>query len=144
LAGGALRFIIKDADNIRLNSLLDNWGKEPSGKNFEKVMQELLNGNSYLILPSAKNKHEPGFQWTTSANEKLILTCIFEVEGVSVLGAFTNESAISNWAKGPQPYVMMKTKAVLELCEKNNIYKIVLNSDSPNIFLAERSRKHLN
>jgi len=60
------------------------------------------------------------------------------------LGAFTDEVAISNWAKGTQPYVSMNTKDVLKLCEMNNIYKIVINSDSPNIFLARRSREHLN
>ena len=135
---------MKDADNNKLNPLLNDWGKGPSGKNFERVMDELVNGNSYLILPTVENKHQVSFQWTASANEKLGLTCIFEVDGVKILGAFTDNDTISNWAKGPHPCIMMKTKDVLKLCEMNNIYKIVINSDSPNIFLAERSRKHLN
>ena len=130
---------MKDADNTKLNSLLNDWGKGPSGKNFERVMDELVNGNSYLILPTAESKHQLGFKWTPSPNEKLGLTCIFEVDGVKMLGAFTNNDTISNWANGPQPYIMMKTKDVLKMCEMNNIYKIVINSDSPNIFLAERS-----
>jgi len=134
---------MKWADNTKLISLLDNWGKSPSSKNFEKVMYELLNGNSFLMLPSVK-QYPTGFTWTTSTNETLDLTCIFEVDGIKILGAFTDEEAITNWTKNPQPYIALKSKDVLELCEMNNIYKIVINSDSPNIFLAERFRKHLN
>jgi len=32
----------------------------------------------------------------------------------------------------------MSTKAILKMCEMNDIYKIVINSDSPDIFLVQR------
>jgi hypothetical protein len=142
LVRGAL-ILVNLANNEKLILLLNNWSKDPSGKNFESVMNEIINGDSFMILPCINNY--PKDEWITSVNEKLELTCIFEVEGVKILGAFTDNEAISIWSKGKsQPYIVMKTKSVLELCEMNNIYKIVINSDSPNIFLVERSRKHVN
>ena len=134
---------MKGADNTKPISLLDSWGKDPSGKNFERVMEELINGNSFLMLPSI-NKDSTKRKWVALGNEKLLLTCLFEVDGVKVLGAFTDESALSKWAKEPCGYTAMKTKDIFKLCEANNIYKIVINSDSSNIFLVHRSRKHIN
>ena len=134
---------MKDSDNFRLIKLLDDWGKYPSGKNFEKVMHELLNGNSFLMLPS-NNTHVTGRKWTASEDEKLDLCCIYEVDGLKVIGVFTDDASFSRWSKRERTYVKMKTKDVLKLCEMNNIYKIVINSDSPNIFLARRSTEHLN
>ena len=124
-------------DNTKLIELLKDWSKEPIFKNYEKVMNELINGNSFLMLPSQNdNNSEKG--WRTSQDETLSLTCIFEVNGLKVIGGFTDDDAIIRWAKGHATYTSMRSQEVLELCEREDIYKIVINSDSPNIFLAQR------
>jgi hypothetical protein len=127
-----------ESDNTRLNFFLNEWGKNPSGKNFEKVMDELVSGNSYLLLPSiAETLGDRGFAVAKSGT-KLPLTCIYEVDGIRVLGAFTHETSLYNWAKTSAHYIAMRSKAILKMCEMNDIYKIVINSDSPDTFLVQR------
>lgn len=128
-----------EPDNKRLITLLNDWSKEPVFKNYEKVMVELINGNSFLMLPS-QNEPQVECVWHTSKGEKLNLTCIFEVDGQKVIGGFTDKDAIVNWAKGNTTYTSMRSQDVLQLCEREDIYKIVINSNSPNIFLAQRKR----
>ena len=124
--------------NTRLIFLLNEWSKNPSGKNFEKVMDELINGNSYLLLPSIAEALGNKSFTVTDNETKLPLTCIYEVDGVRVLGAFTDETSLHNWSKKSCHYIAMSTKEILKMCEMNDIYKIVINSDSPDIFLVQR------
>src|ERR1700712_3994117 len=128
---------LSNPDNTKLILLLNAWCKDPVFKNYEKVMNELVNGKSFLMLPSQNaNQVEKG--WRTSKDEKLSLTCIFEVDGQKVIGGFTDDDAIIRWAKGTATYTSMRSQEVLQLCEREDIYKIVINSDSPNLFLAQR------
>jgi hypothetical protein len=130
--------IFKESQNSKLISLLNDWGENPSGKNYDRVTRELVKGHSYLMLPSINN--EPfDHNWIVSETDPpLQLTCIFEVDGVKVLGAFTDNKSMYHWSKKPTPYLAILSQVVLEMCEKNNIYKIIINSGSPNIFLAQR------
>lgn len=127
-----------ESDNTRLIFLLNEWSKNPSGKNFEKVMDELINGNSYLLLPSIAEALGNKSFTAADSETKLPLTCIYEVDGVRVLGAFTDETSLYNWSKNSSHYIAMTTKGILKMCEMNDIYKIVINSDSPDIFLVQR------
>ena len=127
-----------ESENIRLNFFLDEWGKNPSGKNFEKVMDELVNGNSYLLLPSTAEALGHKKVKVADGDTNLPLTCIFKVDSHKVLGAFADETTLYNWAKKPIHYVAMRSKAILKMCEMNDIDKIVINSDSPDIFLVQR------
>ncbi|MHB8206171.1 SseB family protein [Mucilaginibacter sp.] len=127
---------LSKTDNTKLITLLNAWSKDPVFKNYEKVMNELVNGNSFLMLPSQNaDQAEKGWR-RTSKGEKLSLTCIFEVDGQKIIGGFTDKEAIVKWAKGAATYMSMRSQDVLNLCEREDIYKIVINSDSPNIFLA--------
>jgi len=124
-------------DNAKLIALLNDWSKEPIFKNYKNVMDELMNGNSFLMLPSQNDKKAES-EWRISNGETSGLTCIFEVDGLKVIGGFTDDGAITRWAKGHATYTSMRSQEVLELCEREDIYKIVINSDSPNIFLVQR------
>jgi len=108
---------------------------------YKNVLDELLNGDSYLLLPSVNNN--PSSEEVTISTENtrtLKLTCIFNMDGLKVLGAFTDESSLLNWAKEPTQYTSLPSKAVLKLCEDNSIERIVINSDSSTLFFLERNR----
>jgi hypothetical protein len=120
---------------------LNKWAENPSGKNFERVMSELVNGNSFLMLPSINDDEiKPGWI-VVEGSKSLKLTCLYEVEGVKVIGGFTDNESVYRWSKASAPYTSMRSQDVFKLCEANDIYKIVINSDSPNIFLAQRHQK---
>jgi hypothetical protein len=128
---------LSEPNNTKLIALLNDWSKDPIFNNYEKVMDELVNGSSFLMLPSQNDK-QAGKDWRVSKDETLNLTCIFEVDGQKIIGGFTDDDAIIRWAKGAATYTSMRSQEVLQLCEREGIYKIVINSDSPNIFLAQR------
>ncbi len=65
------------------------------------------------------------------------------MDGLKVLGAFTDEESLLSWAKKPTAYTALESKAVLELCEKELIERIVINSDLPTMFVLERDRENI-
>jgi len=127
-----------ESDNTKLIFFLNEWSKNPSGKNFEKVMYELINGNSYLLLPSTAEALGNRTFIIADSKTMLPLTCIYKVDGIRVLGAFTDETSLYSWSKNSSHYIAMSSKEILKMCEMNDIYKIVINSDSPDIFLVQR------
>jgi hypothetical protein len=157
LAGGALiceyfmnffkRFFKPDKEavdesapgNIRLIFLLNNWGQNMADTNYKLVMKELLEGNSFLILPTINDEKKPG-DWTT-ANEdtKLKLTSVRDLDGLKVLGAFSDEKSLLNWSNTPTTYTAVKSQAVLEMCKEINVNRIVINSGGANMFVIERN-----
>jgi len=58
------------------------------------VVSELLNGNSFLLLPSENDGSNPDTWKTAQENTELKLTCVFNLDGLKVLGAFTDENAL--------------------------------------------------
>jgi hypothetical protein len=127
-------------DNTRLIFLLNNYIKNRGNENYKLVVDELLNGNSFLMLPSI-NDETASKEWTVSKeNTSLKLTTIFNLDGLKVLGAFTDSEAVYTWAKKSTPYTSVKSQAVLEMCKEMDISRIVINSDSPNMFVIERER----
>jgi hypothetical protein len=129
-------------ENTRLIFLINNWSQHRSNENYKLVVEELLNGNSYLILPSL-NSGDPtitGQDWrTTEKDTKLQLTSVHNLDGLKVLGAFTDEKALLAWTQQKATtYTALKAKAALELCEDSSINTIVINSGSPNMFVVQR------
>jgi hypothetical protein len=128
----------KSPENNKLISLLNIWSQNRLHNDYELVMHELMEGNSRLLLPSI-NKEPINYRWqVTKGNTKLKLTCIYEVDGIKSIGVFSDEDSLYRWAKQQQTYTFMRSQDVLKLCEANDIYYMVINSDSPNIFVAQR------
>lgn len=131
-------------ENSRLLELLNIYEKK-QGKadSYKNVLLELMNGNSFLLLPS-ENDNKLTENWSTSKKDtSLNLTCVFILDGLKVLGAFTDEESLLSWAKKPTAYTALESKAVLELCEKELIERIVINSDLPTMFVLERDRENI-
>ena len=130
----------KYPENNKLILLLNVWSQNRLEDDYELVMRELMDGNSCLLLPSIHNKPINSNWRTSKGNESIKLTCIYEVDGVKSIGVFSDGESLYRWAKKATTYTAMKSQDVLKLCEANDIYNLVINSDSPNIFVAQRSR----
>lgn len=128
--------------NSKLSTLLDIY-KEQNGKgdSYKDVILELLNGDSLLLLPSPNDGQENQEQVTEDKGKTLKLSSVFNIDGITVLGAFSDEQALFNWAKQPIPYKMLEAKDVLKLCEETAIGRIVINSGSPTMFVLEQNRE---
>src|SRR5207249_4299129 len=132
-------------DNSRLLELLDiYWKKNGKGNSYKNVVQELMNGNSFLMFPTQNDFKTDLDNWTTTQKETVLkLGSLFNLEELKVLGAFTDEQALLNWTKKPSEYTAMRSQDVLKFCQDNGIDRIVINSDQPNMFVLERSRENV-
>lgn len=134
----------KNPENSRLFELLDIYQKQNGkGDSYKNVVLELMNGNSFLLLPS-KNYYKSSDTWTTAQKDTTLkLTCIFKLDGLKVLGTFTDDNALLSWAKKPTQYTGLSSQDVLKLCEENLIERIVINSDLPTMFVLERNQENI-
>ena len=142
LFGG--KFKKPNPENSRLFELLSIYQKQRGkGDSYKNVVLELMNGNSFLMLPS-HNDNQNTIGWTTTDKEKTLkLASVFDLDGLKVLGAFTDEKALLSWAKKPTQYTALSSKDVMKLCEENLIERIVINTDLPTMFVLERNRNNI-
>lgn len=133
----------KNPDNTRLLYLLDIYCSNSNSETYGAVMEEITSGNACLLLTS-KERERTEYGWhTAQEGETLEFNCVFEVEGLSVLAAFTDEAALLEWAKQPMHYIALPTANVIDFCQQNNIDRVVINSDQKNMFVMERDRSHI-
>lgn len=129
-----------EPDNTNLCQLLATWGQQQSAQIYKAVIDEILKGNGYLLLPSL-NKEKRSTDWETTIEETTLnLTCIFDINGRKVLGAFSDEPSLVKWAKQPTDYTAMATRDLLEFCQLNSIDRVVINSGEENMFVLERGQ----
>ncbi|MDV6168589.1 SseB family protein [Flavobacterium sp. DG1-102-2] len=86
-----------------------------------------------------KDKPENQESATEGESKTLRLSSVFNIDGINVLGAFTDEQALFSWAKQPIPYKMLESKDVIKLCEETTISRIVINSGLPTMFVLEKN-----
>lgn len=131
-------------DNRKLIYLLDKYGENRDEyENYSAVMDELLNGESWLLL-SSQNENKVINQWNKiEAGSTLNLTCIFDVDGLKILGAFTDEHSLLEYMKRETSYTAMKTQDVLSFCETNGIDRIVINGGQKNAWFTEKSKQNV-
>src|SRR5688572_29051653 len=128
----------KDPDNTRLIYLLNIYGDHRSQENYKAVLDEIMTGNSYLILPSS-NKENNTHQWKKAEDGTTIgLTSVFNIDGLKVLGAFSDQSSLVKWTNRKTQYTAIKTQDLVDFCKTNHFDRIVINSDQKNMFVLER------
>jgi hypothetical protein len=130
-------------DNTKLYKLLDAYQKANNESKYKSVLFELMNGNSFLLLPSEHDNQYSGGWETTDKDTTLKLKCIFVVDGLRVLGAFTDEDSLLAWSKEKTQYTVLQSKDIIKLCEREQIDRIVINSGLPTMFVLERSRENV-
>lgn len=132
----------KAPENSKLLDLLEiHRQQNGQGDSYKNVILELMNGNSFLLLPSENEGYDTDTWATVKKGTSLNLTCVFNLDGLKVLLAFTDKKALLRWANRPTRYTALSSKDVLNLCEENLIERIVINSNLPNMFALERNRE---
>jgi len=131
-----------EPENSKLLQLLDiYWKADGEGNSYKNVVLELMNGNAFLILPGHNEFGRRSAGWVTTKEAMTMnLSSLYTLDGLKVLAAFTDEKALLDWAKKPCAHSSMRAKDVLKLCEANGIARIVINNNSPNMFVLERVR----
>jgi len=130
-------------ENSKLIYLLNIYGQHQSQENYRLALKEIEEGNSFLILPSVNDTHEMSDWKTIDVGSTLKLSSVFNLDGLQVLGAFTDEKALQTWAKKVTEYTKMRSQDVIEFCKQNGIDRIVINSDQANMFVLERNRENI-
>jgi type III secretion system (T3SS) SseB-like protein len=127
-------------ENYRLLFLLNAWVQHSSCENYQAVLKEIEEGNSFLIVGSQNDDAIPTGWHKTRKATTLKLTSLIEKDGLRILGAFTDKRSLLEWIKKPTaPCISMRSQDVLNLCETNKIDRIVINSGQPNMFVLERN-----
>ncbi len=140
------KFKKSNPDNTKLLQLLDTyWKEDGKGKTYENIVLELMNGNSFLMFPTENETTTDSDKWTTMEKDTTMhLASLVNIDGLKVLGAFTDEKALLNWTKKTnQQYTAMSSKDVLKFAQQNSIDRIVINSDEPNMFVLERNKENI-
>lgn len=133
----------KQPDNTRLLKLLHAYRNDESSEDYQHVVDELMNGNAYLLLPTVDGAGAKETWKTMEEGEGLKLTSIFDVDGLTVLGAFTSEETLLEWANKKTEYTAMPSSDALDLCLANGIERIVIDSRQPTMFVLQRGRDNL-
>jgi hypothetical protein len=115
-------------DNTRLFALIEQYVSDNEYESYKKVVFELEDGNSYLLIPSENNLGEEFSSWAPSPPGLKIKLGIWFRDGLKATAAFTSEQALFEWAKKPTKYVSFRSQMVLELCEANGIKRVVIDS----------------
>ena len=115
-------------DNTQLFVLIEQYIADNEYESYKKVVLELEQGNSYLLIPSENNLGKDFSSWAPSPPGLKIKMGIWFRDGLKATAAFTSEQALFEWAKKPAKYVSFRSQAVMELCENNSIQRIVIDS----------------
>lgn len=133
----------RNPDNTRLTYLLDIYGQHPSNENYKAVLDEITTGNSFLLLPSVNEDGNSNGWKTAQVGTTINLASIFNLDGLKVLGAFSDEIALVKWTNRETQYTAIKTQDLVDFCKQNNVDRIVINSDQKNMFVLERNRENI-
>jgi hypothetical protein len=127
-------------DNAKLFELLNRYSKDNKYNNYKKVVEELTEGNAYLLLPSTIDYGDKYKSWTPVEEGQKIDLGIYFVDGLKAIAAFSSEEALFTWKKKVTKYVSLPSKAIIEICEANGIDRIVVDSNLPTMVVLQNSK----
>lgn len=131
---------IENEENKTLLRLIGEYYKWASFNAYLIVLHELQLGSSFLYLPSI-NDGEEGMK-NISAGDILKLTCVHDVNGVRIMGAFTSKNALSKWAKNGSGYTKIEAKIVVnEICPQMGVECLIIDDGLPTKFVLKREEK---
>jgi hypothetical protein len=134
----------KNPDNTRLIYLLNLYSEHKSSENYKQIVLEVLHGNSYLLLPTVNDEKQDSYGWQVAETEKMLkLTSVRDQDGLKVLGAFSDEKSLFNWAKGSIAYTALETSEITALCQQIGAGRIVINAGQKNMVVLERNRENM-
>ena len=131
---------VTNLDNTKLFKLLNDYSNDYKYDNYKKVVEELTDGNAYLLLPSETSYGGKYKNWTPVDKGQTIDLGIYFVDGLKAIAAFTSEEALFTWKKGVTKYISLPSKAIIQICETNGIDRIVVDSNLPTMIVLQRNK----
>lgn len=130
-------------NNTKLLSAIKAFRNDQNEETFMAVLNELQGNNAFLLVPTTepivgKDRNEEGWS-TIEKGTQMSFTSVFEVEGQKVLGAFTSQNTLTNWANETKPFASLPAKDVLDIAMQNNIERIVIDSNQETMFVLGRT-----
>src|SRR6056297_33609 len=129
--------------NNSLETILINYNQSNNNEQYVKIASQLMNGDFNLFLPSVNDGKSENNWKTIREGSNLKLKSVFNLDGLKVLGAFSNEKNLLNWINEESEYTVMNSKDVLNFCQANGIDRILIDSKQPSMFVLERSRSNI-
>ena len=107
------------------------------------VFNELQGNNAFLLIPTTepivgKDRNDEGWS-TIEKGTQMSFTSVFEVDGQKILGAFTSQQTLMNWANETKPFASLPARDVLDIAIQNGIEKIVIDSNQDTMFVLGRT-----
>lgn len=130
-------------NNTNLLSAIKAFRNNQNEETFIAVLNELQGNNAFLLVPTTvpivgKDRNNEGWS-TIEKGTQMSFTSVFEVEGQKVLGAFTSQNTLTNWANETKPFASLPAKDVLDIAMQNNIERIVIDSNQETMFVLGRT-----
>ena len=119
--------------------LLDDYIKDNKYDNYKKVVAELTDGNAFLVLPTDHDNDEKFKTWSPVLEGHKIKIGIYFIDGLKATAAFTSEEALFVWKAKTTKYVSLPAKTVIEICEANDIDRIVVDSGLRTMVVLQRN-----
>jgi hypothetical protein len=120
--------------------LLNEYSNDNKYDNYVKVVEEITDGDAYLLLVSDKDYGSAYDTWAPTEKGQKIDLGIYFVDGLKAIADFTSEDALFTWKKKVTKYVSLPAKALIEICKTNGIDRIVVNSSLPTMVVLERQK----
>lgn len=127
-------------ENTRLLQLLQEYRNDNKYSNYVKVVEEITDGNAYLLLESDKDYGDKYNTWTPTEKGQKIHFGIYFVNGLKAIAAFSSEDALFTWKKKVTKYISLPAKALIEICKTNGIDRIVVDRSLPTMVVLERQK----
>ena len=130
-------------NNTNLLATIKAFQKNQNQETFMAVFNELQGNNAFLLIPTTepivgKDRNEEGWS-TIEKGTQMSFTSVFEVEGQKILGAFTSQQTLMNWANETKPFASLPARDVLDIAIQNGIEKIVIDSNQDTMFVLGRT-----
>lgn len=103
-------------------------------------MEEITDGNAYLLLEADKDYGSKFNTWTPTEKGQKNHFGIYFVSGLKAIAAFTGEDALFTWKKKVTKYISLPAKALIEICKTKGIDRIVDVRSLPAMIVLERQK----
>jgi hypothetical protein len=132
---------IAHPENTKLFQLIEDYIKDNAYDNYKKVVTELTEGNALLVLPAERDDDTMPDTGVSSRKDSKIIIGIYFVDGLKATAAFTSKEALFYWAKRATKCISLPSKTVIEICEANDIDRIVIDSKLRTMIVLQRNDK---
>lgn len=129
-------------NNTNLLSKIKTFQSHQNQETFMAVIEELQGDNAFLLVPTSSpvTGENPEKGWTTlEKGAQIAFTSVFERDNKLVMGVFSSQATLMNWATETKPFVTLPAKEVLQLALEHKISQIIIDSNQESMFVLGRT-----